>query len=104
MKKYKLVLGTTGIEITPLPLLSNPTEIITKHEIVSVSPVYNAKPVVNDDNEWIYPFDKMTIINVELSNQSRLELELQLCTNQATWNLGTLAALNQAIADINAWL
>lgn len=104
MKKYKLVLGATGIEITPEPLVSNPTEIITKHEIVSVNPVYNAKPTVNDENEWIYPFSKMTIVNVELSNQRRLELELQLCTNQATWNLGTLAALDQAITDINAWL
>lgn len=104
MKKYKLVLGATGIEITPEPIASFPTEIITKHEIVSVNPVYNAKPVVNDENEWIYPFDKMTIINVELSNQRRLELELQLCTNQPTWSGGTLADLNTAVAAINAWL
>lgn len=175
MKPYKFVLGTTGIEITPEPIASRPTEILTKHEIVGVFPVYNKKPnnaaikyitasgpftlgevitggtsgatanisefngttgftlsnvvgtfvdgetvtggtstetaVIDGDplslteqNEWIYPYDVMTIINVTMADQSRLELELQECTNQATWNLGTLAALNAAMSDINAWL
>lgn len=175
MKPYRIVLGATGIEITPEPVASNPTEILTKHEVVGVFPVYNVKPnnaaikyitasgpfalgetitggtsgatatisafnattgftlsdvvgtfvdgetvtggtstetaVIDGDplslteqNEWQYPYPVMTIINITMADQSRLELELQECTNQPTWDGGTLADLNTAVAAINAWL
>ena len=87
MRPYRLILGATGIEITQQPVATIPTEILTKHEIVGVFPVYNVKPTVQDENEWTYPYPAMTIINVTLADQSRVELELQECTNQTTWNL-----------------
>ena len=56
------------------------------------------------DNEWQYPYKTMTVLVVKMTNGDKFDVELQNVTNQATWNLGTLAALNQAVADINAWL
>ena len=54
--------------------------------------------------EWQYDKPVMTIICVILQNDIKFDIELQDVTNQATWNTGTLAAQQQAIADINAWL
>lgn len=56
------------------------------------------------EEEWSYPYSTMTIVNVTMADQSIYQVELQDVTNQATWNLGTLAALQQAVADIQAWL
>lgn len=56
------------------------------------------------DNEWVYEYPTMTVIQVEMENNIRMNIELQNVTNQAGWSTGTLAGLNQAIADINAWL
>jgi hypothetical protein len=44
MKPYQLVLGATALEITQEPVASNLTELLTIHEIVAVSSVYNKKP------------------------------------------------------------
>jgi len=44
MKPYQLVLGAAAIEITQEPVASNLTELLTIHEIVAVSSVYNKKP------------------------------------------------------------
>jgi len=175
MKPYQLVLGATALEITQEPVASHLTELLTIHEIVAVSSVYNKKPnnaevryitasgpfeigetvtggtsgatgviqsfngtvglILSDvvgtfqdtetitggtstetatidgdpipmsfDGEWTYPYPTMTIISITMADQSKTELELQECTNQATWNLGTFAALQQAVSDINAWL
>lgn len=56
------------------------------------------------DGEWTYPYPTMTVISITMADQSKVELELQECTNQATWNGGAFADLQQAISDINAWL
>jgi hypothetical protein len=46
----------------------------------------------------------MTVISITMADQSKTELELQECTNQATWSGGAFADIQQAISDINAWL
>lgn len=56
------------------------------------------------DNEWIYHHPTMTVITVVMENNDIFRIELQDVTNQATWNLGTEASLNAAVAAINAWL
>lgn len=175
MKPYQLVLGAAAIEITQEPVASNLTELLTIHEVVAVSSVFNKKPnntevryltasgpfeigetitggtsgatgivtefngvvglIMSDvvgtfvdgetitggtstetatvdgdpipmsfDGEWTYPYPTMTVISITMADQSKTELELQECTNQATWNGGAFADLQQAISDINAWL
>ena len=56
------------------------------------------------DGEWIYPFPTMTVIQVQMNDGSRMNIELQNVDNHSDWNDGSLAALQKAIADINAWL
>lgn len=56
------------------------------------------------ENEWVYWYPTMTIIEVLTTDERRFNIELQDISNQPTWNDGTLAAQQQAIADINAWL
>jgi hypothetical protein len=103
----EVVLGATAMEITRKPVASNNTELIPKAAISAVYPVkINSKASWSSDDQakWPYRFPVMTIICLELVDGSRQELELQEVENQATWNLGTLAAQQQAIDDINAWL
>jgi hypothetical protein len=54
--------------------------------------------------EWIYPYPTITIIEILATGDRKFNIELQDVSNKPTWNQGTLASLNQAIADINAWL
>lgn len=104
-KKFTLTLGANTMEITPQPIASFPTELINKKEIVAVYPVFNKKPVSVDEAKWwIYPYNNMTVIDIQLSNGNKLNIELQDITNQPTWNLGTLAALNAAVTAIKAWM
>lgn len=56
------------------------------------------------EGEWPYRYDTMTVVQFNLSDGSRLNIELQEVSNQVTWNLGTQAALQTAMAAINAWL
>lgn len=67
----------------------------------------NSTSVITDlsyTGEWGYTRDVMTIVQVERVDGSRLNIELQDISNQGTWSTGTQAGLQQAIADINAWL
>lgn len=103
--KVNIVLGATAMEITPLPTISNTPELIVKANIIGVYPVKRqVKPAPPEDAFWIYPYATITSIQVQMQDGSRMAIELQDVANQATWNTGTLAALNQAIADINSWL
>lgn len=105
MHKVEIVLGTTAMEVTALPVLSNTPEIFNKKEIVSVIPVKRqVKPAAPEDEYWKYPYASMTVIEVNLSNGDMFRVELQNVSNQPTWNNGSLAALNAAVAAINAWL
>lgn len=56
------------------------------------------------DEEWSYRYKTITTICIAINDGSELLIELQDVANKVTWNTGTLAAQNQAVADINAWL
>lgn len=105
-KKVQVVLGATAMEITPEPIASNAKELLPKDQIMGVYPIKrNVKPSAPENAAWwIYPYASMTVIEVVLDDGRRFNIELQDITNQATWNLGTLAAQQAAINDINAWL
>lgn len=54
--------------------------------------------------EWEYPYNTMTMLQIDFLDGAKLRIELQDVSNQATWNLGTQAAINNASAAINTWL
>lgn len=100
---YQIVLGTTSMEITPEDVAFNATELIPKDHIAGVFPMtFEQRQVGNAD--WTYPYNTITRVTIYLRNGRKLECELQSINNQPTWNGGTLADLQQAIADINPWL
>lgn len=102
----QLTLGTSCIELTREPVASHSTELIQKIQITGVYPAtFQEKPAGTEAAQaWKYRFNTMTIVNVFMSDGSKLSIELQELTNQATWSGGTLADQQQAIDDINTWL
>lgn len=99
-----ITLGASSFEMTPDPVADNFPNLIPKTQIVNVHGVFTQKPVTATDNEWTYPYNTMTVLQVERSDGAKESIELQDVSNQATWSGGTKNDLNQAIADINAWL
>lgn len=79
-------------------------EVLTGGTSATTSNSTSAVTPTSYDNEWIYPYKTMTVVQIESTDGSKMNIELQDVSNQATWNLGTLAALKAAIADINAFL
>lgn len=79
-------------------------ETITGGTSTETAVVTEAVEPMSFDGEWIYEYPTMTVIDIRMADGNHMQIELQNVANQATWNLGTLAALNQAIADIQAWL
>ena len=100
---YQIVLGTTSLEITPEDVALNASELIPKSQISGVFPMTFQERQVGD-TDWTYPYDTITRITIYLKNGRKLEVELQSITNQSGWSGGTLADLQQAVADINVWL
>ena len=72
--------------------------VLSKASIINVSGVF----VQNAGST--YPYNTKTILNVMMDHGRDFKMELQRVANQPTWNLGTNAALNVAISDINASL
>lgn len=56
------------------------------------------------DNEWIYPYPTMTVMEIELTDGSKVSIELQDVSNQSTWSTGLKSGLQAAIAALNAFL
>lgn len=96
--------GTTVFLLTSLTGTFVDGETITGGTSAKTATVEGASRKTSYDGEWTYPFPTMTIIEVLMHDGRRFNIELQEITNQATWNLGTLAAQQAAINDINAWL
>jgi hypothetical protein len=85
----------------------NNIESINKKDILGVFPcTMQSTPAPPDDQYWIYPFTKMTVLTISFRSEYRKELnvELQQVANQPTWSTGTQAGLNQAASDISAFL
>lgn len=80
------------------------SEVITGGTSTETADVVGDSISTSYDGEWNYRFDNMTVLDIVLDDGRRVNIELQEVSNKATWNLGTLAALQTAVADILAWL
>jgi hypothetical protein len=105
MVRYIDITGPNTILIDTDPAFTSQNlEVIRKDSIIHVGGVFNQKPVTATQEEWGYPTPTMTRLTLQLHEGLRFEMELQDVANQPTWDGGTAADLNQAIADINASL
>ena len=96
--------GTTVLVLTSVVGTFVDGEVITGGTSTETADVVGNGTYAPSEGEWPYRYDAMTVLQVNLADGSRLNIELQEVSNQATWNLGTKAALQAAIAAINAWL
>lgn len=104
VKTYEVTLGTTSLEVTANPTASNATELFPKAGIVSVIPLTPIPTKGVGNTDWTYPYDSICQIQIEFANGSTpLTMELASITNQSGWT-PDLAGLQQAVADINAWI
>lgn len=110
-KQFQVDITTnpSTIRQTAEPIASNAVNTIPVDKIVSVTPIFFDYTLVENNDSGTqfketYPYPRMTKLVMELMDGSKLEWELQSITNQATWNLGTFAALQTAAAAINALL
>ncbi len=104
MQTFSITIGASTLKLEADPVGSFTPTIIPFSNIVNVGGVFSQKPVTAQEGEWAYKYDTITSLQIDLSDGRSERIELQDVSNQATWNLGTQAALNQAVADINAAL
>ena len=71
---------------------------LTNAQVVSITSSFIAAPAST------YEFDTVTKIRFNLTDGTNFNVELQRVFNQNTWNLGTQAAINTAIGDLNTIL
>ena len=71
---------------------------LTNANVVSITSSFIAAPAST------YEFDTVTKIRFNLVDGTNFNVELQSVSNQNTWNLGTQAAINTAIGDLNTIL
>jgi hypothetical protein len=96
--------GTTVLVLTSVVGTFVDGEVITGGTSTETADVVGDGAYAPSEGEWPYRYDTMTVLQINLADGSRFNIELQEVSNQATWNLGTQAALQTAMADINAWL
>ena|ERR1700743_1201226 len=98
---------TGNLELTQDPGGVINKELIPKADIAGIFPVKrNVKPAPPEDQYWIYPYPAMTIIEILFRGERRpaLRIELQSIVNQPTWSTGLQTGMNQAIADLGAFV
>lgn len=96
--------GTTTMILSSLVGEFLDAEVITGGTSLATANTVGASTSTSYPGEWIYPYPTMTVLQIQITDGSRLNIELQDVSNQATWNGGDLADLQAAIAAINAWL
>ena len=100
-----VLLGANAISFTKDPVVNHVADLIPKSHIVEVTGVFNQRPLTAQPEEWGYAYPTMTMLILKMADgREDVRFELQKASNQPTWNTGSLAALQQAISDINAWL
>jgi len=110
VKTYEVDIASNPsvIKVTANPTATNVITTIPVDNIVSVIPIFYDYTLAETDTKQsqqdTYPYPRKTVLVINLVDGSNLKLELQSITNQATWNLGTQAALQTAAAAINALL
>lgn len=99
-----ITLNTNTIDFVHDPASNNLIESFGYDKIGSVDGIYNAKPLNALQSEWAYPFNAETILIITMRglDKTPYQVELQRCSNQATWSTGTLVGLQTAIAAIRA--
>lgn len=85
----------------------NNLQIVDMDNVREITPIFNdfnlAKdPSMIDQRNQYGGLPAMTAICLTMDQGDNLTIELQKVSNQATWNLGTQAALNQAVTDLKA--
>ena len=94
------------ISVTANPTLNNTPELFIVAHIEQVTGIfydYNVPDPAAESQQETYPYPTKTVLVMESSDGTKkLSIELQSVTNQPTWNLGTRAALNAAVAAIKA--
>lgn len=102
-KSCTIVLNPNTLEVTPSP--GGVKEFLPREEVAGFEGIFNQKPLTATQEEWNQPYPTMTKLVVLMKNRNRdFSVELQDVTNQPTWSLGTKASLNQALADLAAWI
>lgn len=81
-----------------------PGETLTGATSSAVSTSSSAVTPTSYSGEWKYPYPTMTILQIEMNDGSKVSIELQDVSNQSAWSDGTLAGLQAAEADVNAFL
>lgn len=83
------------------------TNLFTRDNIVSIDPVklqdYSIREF-SQFNNIMYRYSTQTCVDIILTDGRNLDLELQDITNQPTWSTGNQAGIDQAVADLLAWL
>ena len=103
-KTSTLIISSTNIKVTRDLIVNNLPEIIAMIDILNVSGTFNQKPLTCTPEEWTYPYQTMTMLQLTLRGNRNVHFELQEISNQPTWNLGTQAALQTAIIAIQAFV
>lgn len=115
LTEYRVYVGTaTGIYDYFFSVATNsyshtglPTE--TKHfdELIAKKRIANVKGIfipATTANGSVKEARSLISLAIDWGESHPVEFNLQDITNQATWNLGTMAATHQAEVDINNWL
>ena len=90
------------MDVLPSPSLV--LEPLPRENVAQIQGIFNQKPLSASQEEWAYPYPTMTILVITMKNGPQFSVELQDVTNQAAWSTGLKSGLNQAIADIKAWI
>lgn len=72
---------------------------IRKSDIMSVVPYFSPELLIDGETKA-----KRSYIRLEKQNGTQYNIDLLRVANQPTWNLGTAAATQTALADIESWL
>lgn len=91
----------TGIKISDVGTSPATSSRIEKANISSVGSVFGR----NVGGAGGYRrFDNRCVIVIRMNDDTEQRFEAQLVANQPTWNLGTKAALEVAVTDIQSWI
>jgi hypothetical protein len=105
-KTISVTLNTNTIDIVRDPSYNNVIDPYQYASIIGVTPVFNQRPTTATAGEWIYPYNTMTILLLQIKDKkfTPIKIELQDISNQPTWSTGLLTGIQQAITDIQAKL
>ncbi len=93
----------TTLVLTTVSVLFSPPEYIPVSRIETIVGVHNILTGDTGELQNTYPFDEMKVVNIHIDNDHKTNFDIEQVTNQPTWTPDQ-AGLNQALADINAFI